>query len=152
MARCMERNQTKLADPQHVTVPERMMFHAVTVRLLIVKTQSKLRANRFSKSERTGDEISMDVSLGHVLDVHALLCRVLRVAVEVAHRIDDDGFTFRREDVRILRQSWNFKLLHLHRFACPCFPASSSNSRRLFSASLLHTRAHSLKTMGSLMA
>lgn len=50
-------------------------------------------------------EIRMDVGLRYVLDCHALFCRIFRLKVEVAHRVDDDGLSFRRKNVRILRQS-----------------------------------------------
>ena len=63
MARWMERNQAKLADPQPVTVPKRMVFHPVAIRLAIIRAEGKLRTHGFSKGERAGNEISMDVGL-----------------------------------------------------------------------------------------
>ena len=64
MARCVERNESQHADFQRVAVAQRVSFHAVTIRLLVVEAERKLRANSFSKGERAGSEIRMDVCLG----------------------------------------------------------------------------------------
>lgn len=74
----------------------------------------------------------MDVGLSHLLNRKILLSRILRVALEIAHGVDDDGLSFRRDNVGILGQSCHFELLDFHRFACPWCPANSSNWRRLF--------------------
>ncbi len=78
---------------QEVDVVVRVLGPVVLpVRISLVR-QVELDAVLLGELPRAGEEVCVDVRLGHRHDTQALLGGDLRVAIDIPFRVDDDRFT-----------------------------------------------------------